>query len=416
MASMNSNIILAGQPIDIVGSMARGTQAAGQALQLRDQNALRNVYQTQGAGLLSGDPGAYNALAAIDPNAAIGMRNGNLEGQYTQRRMEILNADEKRQIADAARAMSDQQKAEALEATKREVFRFISAPTPEIFDQLVTQAGKPELAGQWANRQMLGSDYVSSVEEAIKLSAGPAAPDLQDRYKVAGGTLFDLGAEGGPRPIGQGAMQEETVFGPDGKPILQRGGPGTYTKFTEAQSKDTAYATRAEGAIAAFEPVANALTSYSENVMEGVPFNLARGLQTDEFQKARQSGRELLAVLLRKDTGAAVTEPEEKMYGEVFLPQPGDGKPVLEQKKIARARAVEALKSGMGPDQILAMGRALMATDARTGAQPAATAGDAVIPPEAADMLRGNPTPEFRASFDEIFGPGAASRILGGGQ
>lgn len=42
--------------------------------------------------------------------------------------------------------------------------------------------------------------------------------------------------------------------------------------------------------------------------------------------------------------------------------------------------------------------------------------GDAGIshPPEAVQMLKSNPTPETRAQFDAVFGPGAADRAMGG--
>lgn len=369
--ALNPNIILAGQPIDVLGSMARGNELAGQTMQLRDQNALRQVYQTQGAGLVNGDPNAINALAAIDPSAAIGLRNSNLDGQLTQRRMDILSAEEKRQIAEFNSKASAEERAQAAAKIEEAVRMGMAAQSPEQWDGLMRQMGADELVGQFGNKQMHVNKYLT-MAEALKAAQGPEPLSPSDRYKVVGGSLFDLGADGGPQAVGQGAMPEETIMGPDGRPMIIRGGPGTAAKFTESQSKDNVYATRAEGAIAAFEPVADALASYVENAKEAVPFNLARGLQTDEFQKARQAGRELLAVILRKDTGAAVTAPEEKMYGEVFLPQPGDGKPVLEQKRIARARAVEALKSGMNADQIIAMGRALLATDARVGASQGA--------------------------------------------
>lgn len=184
---MDTRIPLMVQPIDFVGSMAAGNQLAAQTNQLRDQNALRDVYRTQGAGLVAGDGRAINALAAIDPQAALGIRDAQmnmearqLDMQATRQRMEMLTREEQRAIADAARTMDEQEKAAALEEAKREVFRIIAAPTPEIFDQMVTEAGKPELRGQWANRQMLGADYVSSVEEAMKLSAGPDQSTLTD--------------------------------------------------------------------------------------------------------------------------------------------------------------------------------------------------------------------------------------------
>lgn len=171
--ALQPGIILSGQQFDLAGSMAAGNQLAAQTNQLQDQNALRQVYKTQGAGILRGNQGSLNALAAVDPNLAINAQGGVISNQTATRQLEIINAEEKRQIAAAAAQMSEAQKAEAAAAVKQQVFGFISAPTPEIFDQMVTQAGKPELVGQWANRQMLGAQYVSSVEEALKLSQGP---------------------------------------------------------------------------------------------------------------------------------------------------------------------------------------------------------------------------------------------------
>lgn len=178
--ALNPSIILAGQQFDLAGSMVRGNELAAQTNALQDQNALRQVYRTEGAGILQGNQGSLNALAAVDPNLAIGAQGGVLQNQTAARSLEVLNAQEKRAIAEAARNMDEAQKAEAAAKVKQQVLGFIAAPTPEIFDQMVTQAGKPELAGMWANRQVLGAQYVSSVEEALKLSQGPDQSALTD--------------------------------------------------------------------------------------------------------------------------------------------------------------------------------------------------------------------------------------------
>jgi hypothetical protein len=205
-----------------------------------------------------------------------------------------------------------------------------------------------------------------------------APPDPSDRYKVVGGSLFDLGAEGGPAAVAQGAMQETTVFGPDGKPVMVQGGPGTTAKFTEGQSKDNVYATRAEGALAKLEPVADALTSRTGKVGEalgGVTLGLSREMmQTDEFQVAKNAGDEFLQAILRKDTGAAITTDEQALYGVTYLPQPGDGEAVLTAKREARARALEAIRAGMNVQQLEAVARADQAAIARLAAQDRAGA------------------------------------------
>lgn len=177
--ALQPNIILAGAQPDILGAMSRGNELAAQTNTLRDQNALRQVYQTQGAGILSGDQSSLNALAMIDPITAINAQGGVLSNRNTNRQFEIMNAQEKRAIAEAAAQMDEKQKAAAAEATRRQVQQFVAAPSPEVWDQLVTQAGKPELVGQWANRQVIAAEYVSSVEDALKLSQAPEPPKPQ---------------------------------------------------------------------------------------------------------------------------------------------------------------------------------------------------------------------------------------------
>ena len=71
---MDTSIPLMGQPIDFVGSMTRGVGAAQMQNQANRENALAALYQQQGPQIASGDPAALNALAALDPNAALGVQ------------------------------------------------------------------------------------------------------------------------------------------------------------------------------------------------------------------------------------------------------------------------------------------------------------------------------------------------------
>ena len=159
---------------------------------------------------------------------------------------------------------------------------------------------------------------------------------------------YDLAIQG---MAPQGMTIEST---PDGGFRLVQGAGAAARPFTEGQSKDLVYATRAEGALQAFEPVADTLTSFGQRVAGVDPTGVVRGaVQTPEFQVAQQAGQEFLQAILRKDTGAAITEQEQRLYGETYLPQPGDGPEVLEQKRAARLRAIEAIKNGMTPLQLL---------------------------------------------------------------
>ncbi|WP_166015787.1 MULTISPECIES: hypothetical protein [Chelativorans] len=182
-------------------------------------------------------------------------------------------------------------------------------------------------------------------------------------------------------------------IGPDGTVQFSQGNAAR--PLTEAQSKDAVYATRAEGALGTLDQFDTALTSASERVAEYDPTGVVRGMQSEEFQKAQQAGLEFLQAILRKDTGAAIAKEELDQYGRTYLPQPGDGPAVLEQKRMARRRALEALKAGMAPQAILNQEKALE----QSSVQPAPGSGATGVPAGVDPADWQYMTPEERALF-----------------
>lgn len=138
--------------------------------------------------------------------------------------------------------------------------------------------------------------------------------------------------------------------GPDGTMEFVQG--GALSKLTEAQSKDINWAARMTGALQAFEPVADVLTSPTDKLFGLDPTGLARYGQSGDYQKAEVAGLEFLAPLLRKDTGAAVTPKEWDFYSRIYIPTVGDQPEALSQKRAARTRALEALKLGIPPEYV----------------------------------------------------------------
>ncbi len=185
-----------------------------------------------------------------------------------------------------------------------------------------------------------------------------ATPDEAKQY---GATAGQFGPDGRFYPIDvpQGMTIESDGAG--GFRMVQGAGVGLDAKpFTEAQSKDIVFATRAQGALEVLDPIASELTNRASRAAEYDPTGLLRGaVQSDQFQIAKNAGDEFLQALLRKDSGAAITPSEQALYGVTYLPQPGDNQALIEAKKAARARAVEAIKAGMAPSQIIAQEKAL---------------------------------------------------------
>jgi hypothetical protein len=120
-------------------------------------------------------------------------------------------------------------------------------------------------------------------------------------------------------------------------------------KLTEQQSKDVGFYNRGSKIIDRLEKQDEAL----KDVFSKVGGSMSNYLKTDAYRQAEQTGRELLAVILRKDTGAAVTDKEMELYSSIYLPGPADDPQTVAQKRAARRTAIEGLKMGLGPAEIL---------------------------------------------------------------
>lgn len=419
--ALNPSIILSGANPDILGAMSRGNELAAQTNTLRDQNALRQVYQTQGAGLLQGNQSSLNALAMIDPVQALNVQGGVLRNQTAQRSFEIMNAQEKRAIAEAARTMDEAQKAAAAEATRRQVQQFVAAPSPEVWDQLVTQAGKPELRGQWANRQVIAAEYVSSVEEALKLSQGPEQPAWRaatsEEAAARGATAGQINTKTGEFKAGPQNRSSRTEVLPDGtiRVIDEAGAVGA-----PGQTVGDVYKPgTTDQAIGLIDQIAN---SPALERITG-PWEGGGGNNIDEMSAARrawygEAGLDAIEKINQLQSQAWMAA-REMLKGGGQITDYESKKAEAAVARLSRAKGTDEFRAALRDlrDAITegeaklraAQGGATVATP-QTPSTPAAPAPS----PEAIDLLRSNNTPEYRSFFDQVFGEGAAARVLGG--
>jgi hypothetical protein len=119
--SYNSGIILGGRNMNVMQDIAGGLQTGQMANQIGDQNALRTLFQEQGAAIRQGDPNALNALAGLNPEAALGVEQSRLGMDSTRQQMRIR--EEQLQLARAAGARAAATHAQGLSAEQAQLER-----------------------------------------------------------------------------------------------------------------------------------------------------------------------------------------------------------------------------------------------------------------------------------------------------
>jgi len=209
--------------------------------------------------------------------------------------------------------------------------------------------------GREVKKQWNGSEWVD-VGGAKANNFRTASPE---EAKAFGSEAGQFGPDGRfyPQDPPQGMTIESDGNG--GFRMVQ----GSGKAFTEGQSKDNVFSTRARGALPTIDQYENELTSVGNSALDYDPTGLARGaLQGADYQVAQAAGKEFLQAILRKDSGGAITPDEQVLYGGTYLPKPGDGPEVIAYKRQARQRAVAAIESGMSPAQMVAQERALAAS------------------------------------------------------
>ncbi|MBI3549445.1 MAG: hypothetical protein HY078_10430 [Elusimicrobia bacterium] len=76
----------------------------------------------------------------------------------------------------------------------------------------------------------------------------------------------------------------------------------------------------------------------------GLQSMLPNVMQSEKIQGMNQSRRQFINAILRRESGAAVTESEWSNYGKQYFPSPGDSKDVMAQKARSRELAIANLK------------------------------------------------------------------------
>lgn len=143
----------------------------------------------------------------------------------------------------------------------------------------------------------------------------------------------------------------QPVMGPDGKPLQ---GKAATKNLTEGQAKANLFGSRmleadrilnelegkynplaVNAKVAAAEtPIVGGLAGWAGNAMLG-----------EQGQQAEQAQRDFINAVLRRESGAVISEPEFKNAAKQYFPQQGDSKVVLDQKRRNRQLAIKGMEA-----------------------------------------------------------------------
>jgi hypothetical protein len=121
-------------------------------------------------------------------------------------------------------------------------------------------------------------------------------------------------------------------------------------KPTEVQGKAASFLIRALGANKGYEGTnLGARNIFAQAVQDRTPNLTNTILNSGARQVANSAQDEFIAASLRQDSGAAIPPEEMERQRRIYFPMPGDGPEALQQKKMARMRAIEGLRMLAGP-------------------------------------------------------------------
>ncbi|MGB0855287.1 MAG: hypothetical protein ACPGSI_18460 [Pikeienuella sp.] len=341
---MSTSIAMGVRSPDIVGQLARSAQAAGIQNGVARENRLMDLYREQGPQIAAGDPGAVNALAQHSPQEALGIKE-TLQGMEVTEENLRMTRDRFRKLAEAdAKKASAEEAAAAAAEIEQIVALAIADPAnaDAIFASDEDTAHFVGLDPRVAGASLLG------LKDALEMAAPPKPADEYGRY-------VQEETAAGRQPLSridyaQAKKGQETIEMADGKVTIKRGGgqSGERPKLTVDAAKNTGFYIRTKDAHQTITDLESQGLEFLQQNADAIPFGLGNYMRTPEFQRFDQARRDFVNAILRRESGAVISDQEFDNAEKQYFPQPGDSPEVIQQKRRNRANAIEGLKVGSG--------------------------------------------------------------------
>jgi hypothetical protein len=232
--------------------------------------------------------------------------------------------------------------------------------------ELEIKAQKAQKSGPFAGTSMTAQSMNTLLNLSPKMASGDASPEDEQLYRLAYGYLSKPRVE--TRETDQGTTtvrvpgQDMSAFyRPEGfaedEEVIGR----KSAKFTDGQSNAAAFANRMSAGLMIFDELSSGgydPTNLQDYLAGNLPRSVSGFATTAEGQRYMAAKTDFITAVLRKESGAAISVSEFEKEDRKYFPQPGEGKEVIEQKRLARGRALESMIAQSGPAYEVLFGEA----------------------------------------------------------
>lgn len=327
----------------------------------------------------AGQPGGWS-------NFGMGVQQGAQnfqQGQQNQQMMDLRRMQMEQAEAETRRANQEREQEQArLDLIRQSLAGAPGSPTATqphggygaATGGVQTASGAPGqsaiLSGMDPQQAALFSTYAQVDPEGafqMLMERGFAEPEKSEPLSPIAKLKADLDAGRIDKPTYDALVKKETYIKPepgsgsfevdingDGFPEFTMGGGGISKEW---QSKDNNFANRLDNAIVdmdtaeagGYDPTAATAGGIADYVgQRNIGGLVGNALTSEKGRNWYRGAKESLAVILRKDTGAAVTDQEFELYGPIYLPMPWDDQATKASKKRAMLTMRDSLRQGIG--------------------------------------------------------------------
>jgi len=121
------------------------------------------------------------------------------------------------------------------------------------------------------------------------------------------------------------------------------------TVMNQDQATAANYADRMRQADAIMKPLDTTAVSWGERLKQKAGDYLGYNINSPDNQRLRQAQENFISAILRKESGAAISQSEFDRYAGFYFPKPGDDAATIAQKQQSRADAIAGLSREAGP-------------------------------------------------------------------